>query len=145
MSNRAGSPAQGTILIDGELDGGAVGYALVGAGINVNLDPDAFPQIIDIATSCAREIGHEVSREAILAEYLNALERHYRAAMRGDDVRSAWRSRLATLGQRVRVSSPGGPAEEGVAEDVDEEGSLVVRRVDGGTVVCPAGEVTLRE
>jgi biotin-(acetyl-CoA carboxylase) ligase len=33
---------------------------------------------------------------------------------------------------------------EGVAEDVEDDGSLRLRRGDGTLVVLPAGEVTLR-
>jgi len=40
----------------------------------------------------------------------------------------------ATLGERV---------EEGVAEDVDAEGNLLVRRDDGSLAVVEAGDVTL--
>jgi len=43
--------------------------AFVGAGINVNLDPDGHPEIKDIATSIKDEIGFEVPREEVLAAF----------------------------------------------------------------------------
>lgn len=132
------------VLIENELEGDSVRYALVGVGINVNFDARAYPEIADIATSAAAEIGHHVSREAVLAEFLNAFEELYRAAASGADVRAEWRAGLVTLGQQVRVTFAAG-SEEGTAEDVDADGSLIVRRVDGTTVAIAAGDVTLRE
>lgn len=132
------------ILIENELEGNRVRYALVGVGINVNFDARAYPEIAETATSCSAELGHDASREAVLAGFLNAFEELYAAARRGDDIREAWRASLVTLGQRVRVSFPGG-VEEGAAEDVDVDGSLVVRRPDGTAAIIPTGEVTLRE
>jgi BirA family biotin operon repressor/biotin-[acetyl-CoA-carboxylase] ligase len=41
-------------------------------------------------------------------------------------VREAWRSMSDTLGREVRVRSSGGDL-EGLAEDVDETGALLVR------------------
>jgi biotin-(acetyl-CoA carboxylase) ligase len=35
--------------------------------------------------------------------------------------------------------------EEGLAEDVDGDGSLILRRPDGSRVTIAAGDVTLRE
>jgi len=57
-------------------------------------------------------------------------------------VHSAWRSRLETLGRQVRVQF-GDDVEEGVAEDVDAEGNLLLRRADGSVVALSAGDVTL--
>jgi BirA family biotin operon repressor/biotin-[acetyl-CoA-carboxylase] ligase len=134
------------VLIENELEGNEVRYSLVGFGINVNFDPRAYPEIAAIATSCAAEMGHETPRERVVAAVLNAFDELYVAASRGADVRDAWRSKIETLGQRVRVAFPGSdtPPEEGVAEDVDRDGSLILRRADNTTVVVPTGEVTLR-
>ncbi len=140
----AGGRKIGGILIDSEIEGDAVRYALVGVGINVNFDARDYPEISDIATSCSAELGRYVAREAVLASFLNAFEKLYVEARGGADVREAWRAKLVTLGRRVRVGMAGG-SEEGVAEDVDRDGSLIVRRPDGTAAVVPAGEVTLRE
>jgi BirA family biotin operon repressor/biotin-[acetyl-CoA-carboxylase] ligase len=118
-------------------------FVLVGAGINVNFDPRPFDEIRDIATSVAVELGHDVERESLLAAYLGHFERMYRDAMAGGSVRDAWRSTLVTLGKDVTATWPGGIA-EGVAEDVDETGALIVRTADGARVTVEAGDVTLR-
>jgi BirA family biotin operon repressor/biotin-[acetyl-CoA-carboxylase] ligase len=131
------------ILIETELSGDAVKYALVGIGLNVNFDVEAAPEIAAIATSVRRELGRDASREELLAALLNAFEARYEQALVDDDaVFKAWRSRLDTLGRRVRATL-GERVEEGVAEDVDAEGNLLVRRDDGSLAVVEAGDVTL--
>ncbi|HLB26464.1 MAG TPA: biotin--[acetyl-CoA-carboxylase] ligase [Dehalococcoidia bacterium] len=130
------------ILIETELSGDAVKYALVGIGLNVNFDAEAAPEIAGIATSVRRELGRDASREELLAALLNAFEARYEEALEGEAVFQAWRSRLETLGRRVRATL-GERVEEGVAEDVDAEGNLLVRRDDGSLAVVEAGDVTL--
>jgi BirA family biotin operon repressor/biotin-[acetyl-CoA-carboxylase] ligase len=131
------------VLIDTEISGQAPQYALVGVGLNVNLDVRAIPEIADIATSLRQQLGREISREEVLAAFLNRFEPLYVESERGTAVREAWRSRLDTLGRQIRVAS-GGLVEEGLAEDVDTDGSLILRRPDGSRVTLVAGEVTLR-
>ncbi len=131
------------MLIETGVAGASVRYALVGIGLNVNFDVEKVPEIAAIATSLKRELGREVSRERVLAALLNRFEALYLEAGRGGGVQAAWRSRLETLGQQVRVTF-GEQVEEGLAEDVDGEGSLVLRRADGSRVTMTAGDVTLR-
>jgi BirA family biotin operon repressor/biotin-[acetyl-CoA-carboxylase] ligase len=130
------------VIIEADLAGEAVKYALVGMGVNVNLDVEAVPEIADIATSVRRELGRDGSREDVLSALLNAFEARYAEALEGDAPFRAWRSRLETLGRRVRATF-GERVEEGVAEDVDAEGSLLIRRDDGSLATVEAGDVTL--
>lgn len=139
---RAGGRKLSGILIESGFAGNVPAYAVVGIGLNVNLDVGRYPEIADIATSIAREVGRPVAREEALAALLNAFERAYDCPD-GAAVRAAWRARLETLGQEVDVTF-GGRTEHGLAEDVDEDGALILRRADGTRVVLPAGEVTLR-
>jgi len=122
------------VLIEGESSGAELMYALAGLGLNAT-------EIATIATSLSRELGEETSRETVLAALLNELEVAYNAPP--DDVYSGWRSRIATLGQSVRLTFRD-DVHEGVAEDVDNEGSLILRLTDGTRRTFEAGEVTLR-
>ena len=133
----------GGVLIDTRLRGDEVDFALVGVGINVNFDPSRHEEIREMATSLASELGRELSREALLAAFLNRFERLYLAARSDESVYEAWKARLETLGRRVEVRL-GDDIEEGVAEDVDAEGNLILRRSDDSTVVLTAGDVTLQ-
>ena len=132
------------ILMESELAGEAVNHVLLGIGVNVNTDMSAYPEIAAIATSAAAEAGREVSREALAAAVLNELETLYLAARAGQRVQDEWRARLDTLGRQVRVTC-GQAVEEGLAEDVDSDGSLIQRRPDGSRVAIAAGDVTLRQ
>jgi len=141
------------ILIESEFMGEGVNYVLVGIGVNVNADLTAYPEIAAIATSLKAELGREVSREALAAEILNQFEALYLAVQAAKPVHEEWRARLDTLGKQVRVTFPaesapppkaGQQVEEGLAEDVDNDGSLILRRPDGSRVTIAAGDVTLR-
>ncbi|MGQ9572522.1 MAG: biotin--[acetyl-CoA-carboxylase] ligase [Dehalococcoidia bacterium] len=131
------------ILSESELVGGRVSYVLVGIGVNVNVDVTTYPEIAALATSVMTEVGRAVSREALAAALINEFEALYLAAQAGEPVHQEWRARLGTLGKEVRVRF-GEQVEEGLAEDVDAEGNLVLRRADGSRVTIAAGDVTLR-
>ncbi len=122
---------------------GGVGVVLVGTGINVNFDPREHAEIRDIATSLRAELGRDVDRETLLASYLAHFEAGYVASKSGTSARDRWRERLVTLRQDVRAAWQGGSV-EGVAEDVDADGALLVRTADGQVVRVEAGDVTLR-
>jgi BirA family biotin operon repressor/biotin-[acetyl-CoA-carboxylase] ligase len=130
------------VLIDVRLGLDAVDYALVGIGVNVALDPSDHPEIHETATSLEGESGNEIPVETLLASLLNHFESLYLAAHNDEAVYDAWRARLTTLGCHVNVRF-GDYVEEGVAEDVDGEGNLLLRRFDGSVVALSAGDVTL--
>jgi len=131
------------ILIESEFSGPSPEYALVGPGINVNLDMEEAPEIAQIATSVKRELGRETSREELLAGFLNRFEQLYDGAAKSDAVHDQWRSRLDTLGRNVHVTFRD-QVYEGRAEDVDRDGNLILVEPDGARRVIEAGEVTLR-
>jgi BirA family biotin operon repressor/biotin-[acetyl-CoA-carboxylase] ligase len=131
------------ILIESEIAGESVEYALVGVGVNVNLDIEQSPEIAAIATSVKRELGREISREDLLVAFLNRFEELYEDAPKGDAVLQQWRSRLDTLGREVRVTFRD-QVYEGTAEDVDRDGNLILAQRDGTRRVIEAGEVSLR-
>ena len=130
------------ILIETEFAGENPRYALVGIGLNVNFRPGGTP-LDGIATSIAQELDKEVSRERVLANLMNHLEELYRRSSSGRQVHDLWRSRLDTLGREITVRFQG-EAFAGVAEDVDTEGNLILRRDDGSLMRFEAGEVSLR-
>ncbi len=66
-----------------------------------------------------------------------------RALRQGKRPLEDWRARLVTLGRTIEVVS-GGRVLRGVAEAVDENGCLLLRRPDGAVEVLAAGEVTLQ-
>lgn len=133
------------VLPTSEVEDGRVLYALIGIGINVNLDVAEYPEIAEIATSLRQESDGEVLREQVLAITLNHFEALYKALQAGEVVSIAWKQRLDTLGRPVRIEMAGGVTVEGTAVDADSDGSLIVRRDDGTHVRLEAGEAFARE
>ena len=130
------------ILAESDTSGGAVAYAIIGIGINVDLRLADFPDIAATATSLVAELGREVSRLELLRCLLAAVERLYLSSR--ESIYQAWRDRLITLGKSVQVAS-GKSVIAGVAESVERDGSLLLRRSDGSVSRIVAGDVTLRD
>lgn len=131
------------ILIESDVRGSAVDYAVIGIGLNVNLDPAAFPDIAATATSLSHELGKELSRREVIRCLLVEMEKLYLALPEGDSVFGEWRDRLVTLGKEVSVIS-GNDRRQGVAESVASDGSLLLRQTDGQLIKVVAGDVSLR-
>jgi BirA family biotin operon repressor/biotin-[acetyl-CoA-carboxylase] ligase len=131
------------ILVESDVKGNKVDYTVIGIGLNVNINLADFPGIAPSATSLSQELGGYVSRRRLIQSLLAEVERLYLALPEGDSVFKQWRDRLATLGQKVRVSS-GEATYRGIAESVAPDGSLLLRQPDGNLLKIVAGDVTLR-
>ncbi len=132
------------ILIESDVRGSAVDYAVIGIGLNVNLNTADFPDIATTATSLSSELGRKLSRREIIRCLLTELEDLYLALPEGDSVFREWRDRLVTLGKEVELIS-GQTTHQGVAESVASDGSLFLRQPDGKLIKVVAGEVSLRQ
>lgn len=131
------------ILIEAELEGARPRFAVVGIGLNVNFEVRTVPEIPETATSVSLELGREFSRQDLLLTLLEELEIAYLTLKAGSPIEQEWKARLETLGRRVWVTGLG-PPQEGVAEDVDEYGRLLLRRADRSLVALSEGDVSLR-
>ncbi|MGE0687953.1 MAG: biotin--[acetyl-CoA-carboxylase] ligase [Dehalococcoidia bacterium] len=117
--------------------------ALVGVGLNVNMDVSLFPELDGIATSIKVAAGIELPREELLAAVCNHVESLYDEALNGSDAPfGAWKDRLITLGREVTASGAGETI-QGVAVDVDYDGTLVIETAEGRRHRVDAGDVTL--
>jgi BirA family biotin operon repressor/biotin-[acetyl-CoA-carboxylase] ligase len=132
------------ILVESDVRGNKVDYAVIGIGLNVNLKLSDFPQIAPFATSLSQELGMAISRREMVQSLLAQAEKLYLALPAGDSVFKQWRDRLVTLGKEVQVSS-GEATYEGTAESVASDGSLLLRQPDGNLLKIVAGDVTLRQ
>jgi BirA family transcriptional regulator, biotin operon repressor / biotin---[acetyl-CoA-carboxylase] ligase len=114
------------LLIEGRKVGGILveatpAKAICGIGINLTWAPPGAAQL-------------DQPRDEVLSRLVPAVERWTSASP--DDVLARWRDLSDTLGRRVRVDLPGRVV-EGVAEDINERGELMV---DGALV--SAGSLT---
>jgi BirA family transcriptional regulator, biotin operon repressor / biotin---[acetyl-CoA-carboxylase] ligase len=134
----------GGLLLEVELKAGRLLWAILGIGINVNMGRSQLPETLAPASSLYLVAGREVSRLGLLDCYLRRLEDLYHAAEAGQSPLSGWKSRLMMLGLNLRIAGPGLTAPlEGVAEDVDATGCLLVRTPDGALHLLSAGDVSL--
>ena len=130
------------ILVESVVQGDTVAYAVLGIGINVNLDAEGLADIGDFASSLNAAIGQPVAREEVLRQLLHDLDGLYLQALEGQSPLPEWRTILETLGQRVRAHGSN-KAYTGLAEGVDELGNLQLRLDDGQSVTLTAGDVSL--
>ncbi len=132
------------VLIENEVRGDRVDYAIIGLGINVNLRLSDFPEISSIATSLSDELGRNVSRLDVIRCLLVEIERLYLTLQAGGSIYEEWRDSLMTLGRKVHVQSEE-TIYQGIAESVARDGSLLLRHSDGNLTKIVAGDVTLRD
>jgi BirA family biotin operon repressor/biotin-[acetyl-CoA-carboxylase] ligase len=129
------------VLVESTMAGREVEALVVGIGINVHARD--FPaDIADRATSVGLVSSRPPDRAAILADTLHILDRDVGiVAAKGLGVVHARLSSADAL-RGARVRSEQG---EGVAEGVDLDGRLLVRKLSGDLVRWSAGEVHLAE
>jgi BirA family biotin operon repressor/biotin-[acetyl-CoA-carboxylase] ligase len=130
------------ILIENEVKGGRVNFAVIGIGINVNLNPLDFPEIADIATSLSHEAGQKISNVELASTLLFELERLYLESQAGAAIYKEWQENMETLGKRIKVNT-GKTVERGKAETMTENGNLILRHDDGSLTEIVAGDVTV--
>jgi BirA family biotin operon repressor/biotin-[acetyl-CoA-carboxylase] ligase len=140
---RIGGRKVSGILIETDSGVGKLRYALVGIGINVDLDVSDHPEIAETATSVSSEASKPVDRTTLLIGVLKRLDDMYASVRAGNSLTHEWAPRLETLGKHVQVSW-GHKVFEGTAREVDDRGNLIVERADGTRVTVAGGEVTLR-
>ncbi len=138
------------LLSEMSFDGKTLEWVVVGMGMNVNLDfsafkkpdPDSGLPLARTATSLQMIVKRPVSRLSLLQAYLKAVEGRYNALRAGQSPHPEWRAKLTTLGQEITVSGAGSML-RGLAEDVDENGALLLRLADGQLEQILAGDVAV--
>jgi BirA family biotin operon repressor/biotin-[acetyl-CoA-carboxylase] ligase len=136
----AGARKVAGILAEGGAAPDGSPWVVLGFGINVR--SASLPRDVETrASSLEHELGRPVDRGLVFAECLAGLSERYRQLQEGAAamVVGDWRLRAAaTLGRPVEWTD--GTARQGVAEDVDEHGSLIIR-TGTGTVRIISGEL----
>jgi len=150
------------ILIETSHDKHGRLVAVLGIGINVNGQLQGRIErkgvevdLATVATTLEIACGHPVSREEILTHLLSAIENDYLALQRealeppvvapfvgpaACSLRERWQNHLSTLGRTVQVYQ-GERVVEGVAEAVDDNGELLLRRHSGELIRITWGVV----
>lgn len=134
----------GGILTECAFQGDAIDYAIVGIGINVNVDFSSQPELLRVATSLRNLKGNEIDRLAVLEAIVKRFVEKYAWLKDEGKLRAAWSTRLINLGRVVKVQT-GTEMVEGLSEGVDIDGALLVRSNDGQLHRLLSGDVTLQE
>jgi BirA family biotin operon repressor/biotin-[acetyl-CoA-carboxylase] ligase len=135
----------GGILVEAELLGGTIRWAVVGIGLNANWDPTTIPYLATTATSLSTIAGRPISRARLLQALLERIDVHYTRLEAGAraPLAAAWRQRLVTLGRWVQAERAGRSI-TGIAEEVTPTGALIIRDDTGMRHELTSGEVTLQ-
>jgi BirA family biotin operon repressor/biotin-[acetyl-CoA-carboxylase] ligase len=118
-----------------------VQFIVVGVGLNVNTKQT---QLLPEATSLRVETGSKCSRLVLFQEILRDLEQRYTSFLKegSSSVVADWKARSATLGCKVRFVDRG-ENRVGVAEDLADDGGLLIRMPDGKIIKRVAGDIML--
>ena len=120
-------------------------HAVIGMGLNVNLDEEDFPDALNPpATSLRRECGKPILRSRLAVHLLRALDDDYKRIREGQFkmVSEEWESQCITLQKRVRIHQMDRVI-DGYAESLDSEGALMVRTASGLLERITGGDVTI--
>jgi BirA family biotin operon repressor/biotin-[acetyl-CoA-carboxylase] ligase len=137
------------ILMEMGSEATRVAHLVLGIGVNLNVERDAFPdEFRALATSLATQRGTPVPRADFAAHLYDTLEAVLDLHAQGgfEAVRPRFEARFAMRGRRVCVLDGDGraaPIVEGVAAGIDADGALLVDRDDGARERVVAGDVTI--
>lgn len=135
----AGGRKLGGLLIETELAGRALAFAVIGIGINVRqAETDFSPAVRGLATSLRLATGQVYRRADLLVALLKAFEQ--RLARPFSEAREAWTASSLTLGQQVELTTVRG-RRHGQALGIDGSGALLLRGDSGEVEAVTAGDM----
>ncbi len=135
----------GGILTEIKADADSIDYAVIGIGINLNLDRSDMPDnILETATSVMIQTGLPQSRTAYALEIIKSMDHWYTVLLQSGKgaVLDAWKNLSSTIGRTVTAET-GEVKLTGLAEGIDNEGLLILRLPDSSSVKINAGDITI--
>jgi BirA family biotin operon repressor/biotin-[acetyl-CoA-carboxylase] ligase len=135
----------GGILTEIRADIDKVNLAVIGIGINVNAGKEDFTdEIRGLATSIKEESGEYYSRDELVIEILRQMEHFYSMLINlgKRPLLHEWKILSSTLGKNVKVVI-GDETLIGRAEDIDDNGMLILKLDSGLRRQISAGDITL--
>jgi len=122
------------ILIETVSIGSTIKKAIVGIGLNVN--QTLFKGVYNYPpTSLKLELGQQVERERILAEFLNNFEELLaRIKNKPDAVMQSWREKCDMIGEKICLNV-NGKLHYGIFDDIDSNGQLLLRTENGIEII----------
>lgn len=117
--------------ISAELD--IINHIILGIGINANMSASSLPKEWN-ATTISAELQRDISRGELITRVLEEMRR----LLESGELYQEWVRLSDTLNRRVRVQGFGEVT--GLAESLEPDGALVVRKDDGERVRILAGD-----
>lgn len=133
------------ILAEMTAEADRVKFLILGIGVNVNQTGEELAAVGNTATSLRVEAGHPVSRTEVLQAVLEELDSLY-ALWQAEGfapLKGLWQDAALWSGSPVVVTGLQ-QIWEGILEDIDDHGALILRLPDNSTKTFYAGEVSLR-
>lgn len=123
-----------------------VSHAVLGIGVNLNVDPATFPaEFRERATSLSGFAGRPVDRVAftrlLYSRLENVLDAHAKGGLPA--VRARFDAFFDMQGRRVTLHQVGNPALVGTVLGLAESGALQIETSDGERLTVYAGDVSL--
>lgn len=123
-----------------------INYAVLGIGINVNIDKNEFPDSIkNTAASIKSETGKEFMRKKITAKVLNNFEMLYKQFIYDGNARNSLdicRKKSIILGKTISIIKNSRTINV-KAININDNGELVVQYADGTIENLISGEISL--
>lgn len=125
------------------LETGRLDWIVVGIGINVTTDVHAFSSDVQtVATAIFDDDNKSVIRNEIAASVVNQFFAREKE-MTQEEMMQIYRDKSIVIGKQVSVVS-GNQQFEAIAEDILDNGSLVIKTSDGLTKELRFGEVSVK-
>ncbi|MDQ5859445.1 MAG: biotin--[acetyl-CoA-carboxylase] ligase [Thermoproteota archaeon] len=136
------------ILIDISMEAERINYAVVGIGINANVDSSAITSYLEKGikvTSLSDELGHKTNILDLTKVILERLEYYYMELKRcaPNTIIEEWKKNSDMLYQKVAVMQNNRTI-QGIAADVNDDGSLLVRTNDCNNINVVASDIHVR-
>jgi len=135
------------VLSEANVMGETVNFIVVGIGVNANFDVKrALPEELwENATSLMAELDRKVQLEFLFRAVLERLESLYNLFLREGlaPILKEWKKHAGFLGGYVEVIS-GNESFDGLALNVEDDGSLTIKLEDGTIKHVLVGDVSLR-
>ncbi len=128
--------------LSAELD--KINFVILGVGVNINHSAKDFPRSLrDIATSLKIESGKKISRVDFLKRFLEKFEKIYLQYKKSGllTFKEEYLRHFYLLGKKIKIQT-GNEILEGKAENLDDNGALILRTKEGLRTIT-AGDVSL--
>lgn len=136
------------ILIDVSIEAERINYAVIGIGINANVDSSTMSSCLEKGTkvtSLSDELGHKTSTLGLTKVILEKLEYYYIELKHcvPHTIIEEWKKNSDILSHKVTVMQNNRTI-QGVAADVKDDGSLLVRTDDCDNIYVVASDIHVR-